>query len=152
MGKYDKYTPFSEGDNLDKSEDKISADMEVADMEKYDKQASFSVGDNLDKSEEVSSAQKKGKHTFRKLAGDFFDNINSAFFGSPLRTHFSILAITIIALILWGVWVCSMGWAYFDVGNTEGNPEVSVGSAKSLISIIMIQICIITIIGRNLRK
>ena len=125
--------------------------MEVADMGKYDKYTPFSEGGNLDKSEEVSSTQKKGRHTFRKLADDFFDNIHSAIFDTMLGP-FLIFAVAIIAIILWCVWVCSMGWAYFDVGNTEGNPEVSVGSAKSLISIIMIQICIIPIIGRNLRK
>lgn len=101
--------------NLDKSMDKISADMEVADMEKYDKQASFSVGGNSDKSEEVSLTQKECRHTFRKLAGDFFDNIHSAFcdFFDNIRSAsfwycvknvlLNIFPIIIIALILWGV-------------------------------------------------
>ena len=81
-------------------------------MEKYEKQASFSVGD---KSEEVSSTQKKGRHIFRELAGDFFDNICSAFcdFFDNIRSAsfwycvadvlLNILPIIITALILWGV-------------------------------------------------
>ena len=113
--KYDKYESFSEGDNLDKSMDKTSADMEAADMEKYDKNESFSAGDKLDKSEEVSLTQKECRHTFRKLAGDFFDNIHSAFcdFFDNIRSAsfwycvknvlFNIFVILITALILWWV-------------------------------------------------
>lgn len=88
-------------------------------MEKYDKHASFCVGDNLDKSEEVSSTQKEGRHTFRKLAGEFFDNIHSAFcdFFDNIRSAsfwhcvknvlLNIFLIIITALILWGVF---FGW------------------------------------------
>ena len=138
--KYDKQAPFSVDDNLDKSVDKISADMEVADMEKYDKQAPFSVDDNLDKSEEVSSAQKKGRRTFRELVGDFFDNIDSALFGTPLRTAFSIFAIYIIAIILWCVWGYSMGWISFAEDNSDSveasdlyynNTKISIKLQKS---------------------
>ena len=109
-------------------------------MEKYDKQASF--GDNLDKSEEVSSTQKKGRRTFRKLVGDFFD---SAFFEigvilEILRIPLLIFGVTFIALILWGVWVCSLDGVSFAKDNFDSaeasdlyynNTKISIKLQKS---------------------
>ena len=100
--------------------------------------------DNLDKSEEVSSTQKKGRHTFRKLVGDFFDNVHSAIFDTMLGRPLLILAVAIIAIIIWFVLGHSMGWVSF----AEVPSEDTVDSVKS----IMILICIITIIGHNLNN